>query len=393
MKLDTRKRTGLAVGVFLVIVGVIVILQVTSPDRGEERAFDPVLDDLGAVVGQPAPELVGLRSWINSEPRTIGALRGRVVLVDFWTYTCVNCIRTLPYLRDWHQKYADDGLTIVGVHTPEFGFERELSNVEGAVEKYQIDYAVALDNDRSTWHHYRNQYWPRKYLIDRNGVVRYDHIGEGAYEATEGWIQRLLAETGADIDEVVKVEDPASGAAGLFRLVTPELYAGVRGFASGHIGNVEEYLETVEAGEDGGRRLVPRPVTYRFPESPAEHKIYLEGLWEAGEESIRHARTTEAFEGAVLLRYRAASVNLVIRPAGADPFDIEIRLDGEPIQDVLKGQDVEVRDDGRTYVIVDSPRMYNLVNSPEFGDHDLTILAGSDAFEFYAFTFGVVPES
>jgi thiol-disulfide isomerase/thioredoxin len=148
---------------------------------------------------KPAPELAKITSYINSQPITLADLRGKVVLVDFWTYSCINCIRTIPYLNAWHEKYADDGLVIVGIHTPEFEFEKDYNNVKAAVEKFDIKYPIAQDNEKDTWNAYENLYWPRKYLIDTEGYIRYDHIGEGAYAETEKVIQSLLAERAENI--------------------------------------------------------------------------------------------------------------------------------------------------------------------------------------------------
>lgn len=142
-----------------------------------------------------APELIGIAGYINAPDNlTIASLRGKVVLLDIWTYTCINCIRTLPYIESWHEKYADDGLVIIGVHSPEFEFEKDYNNVLAAVEKYGLQYPVVLDSEHATWNAYQNRYWPHKYLIDANGRIRYDHIGEGGYDETEAKIVELLSE-------------------------------------------------------------------------------------------------------------------------------------------------------------------------------------------------------
>ena len=154
---------------------------------------------IGSLVGDQAPEFRGISNWINSEPLTMEDLRGKVVLVDFWTYTCYNCINTMPYLRDWHEKYAEKGLVIVGVHSPEFDHEKPYDNVVDATIRHELDYPVAQDNDFKTWRSYNNRYWPAEYLIDKSGVVRYRHFGEGAYEETENVIRDLLEEAGADL--------------------------------------------------------------------------------------------------------------------------------------------------------------------------------------------------
>ena len=157
---------------------------------------------VGGAVGQQAPEFIGITNWINSPELTMESLRGKVVLIDFWTYTCVNCIRTIPYLRDWHAKYADKGLVIVGVHSPEFEFEKITENVERSAGELGVRWPIAQDNDFRTWRSYSNRAWPAKYLIDRDGIIRYRHIGEGAYSRTEEEIRGLLEDIGADLSDV-----------------------------------------------------------------------------------------------------------------------------------------------------------------------------------------------
>ena len=144
----------------------------------------------------PAPELIGTGAWINSQPFTLASRRGEVVLVDFWTFSCINCKRTLPYLKSWHEKYADSGLVILGVHAPEFNFEKDIENVQEAVEEHGLLYPIVQDNQFSTWRAFKNRYWPTKYLIDKDGYIRFVHIGEGRYEETEQWIRDLLEEPG-----------------------------------------------------------------------------------------------------------------------------------------------------------------------------------------------------
>jgi len=144
--------------------------------------------------GATAPEFTGIDKWLNSEPLTMQQLRGKVVLVDFWTYTCINCIDTLPYVKSWNQKYKDQGLTVIGVHTPEYPFERDTNNVKTAIKRFGITYPVAQDNQYATWSAYNNQYWPAVYLIDKKGQVVYSHFGEGDYAQTEAKIQALLAQ-------------------------------------------------------------------------------------------------------------------------------------------------------------------------------------------------------
>ena len=157
----------------------------------------------GGDVGNIAPEFQGISNWINSEPLTMEGLRGKVVLIDFWTLACHNCIETMPYLKDWHEKYTEQGLVIMGVHTPEFDFEHETKNVVNSTIRYGLEYPVAQDNDFATWDSYSNRYWPAEYLIDKDGIVPYRHFGEGAYEETENQIRGLLGELSGDLSKAI----------------------------------------------------------------------------------------------------------------------------------------------------------------------------------------------
>ena len=341
--------------------------------------------------GPKAEELQGIAAWINSEPLMISELKGKVVLVDFWTYTCVNCIRTLPYLKIWHSKYADDGLVIIGVHAPEFVFEEKLENVQKAVADYGIGWAVAQDNDFKTWRAYENRYWPAKYLIDKDGIIRYTHFGEGAYAETEVKIQELLRETGVDpttletglpsdqeLDPTYKSDRSAA--------VTRELYAGYergyndaqRGFG-GYVGSKEYY-----DGRD-------KDTSYVDKQEYEDHKIYLQGPWHNNHESLRHARETMNSEDYMFLRFSAKSVNAVIKPEGegAQPFKVLVTLDGKPLTAENKGADVVIEADGRSFLHVDGPKMYAVVEAPRYGTYDLKLSSDSPHFALFAFTFGV----
>lgn len=215
--MGVKKRWFVPAGALIAIVVVVVFLQATSkpavmttgpggsPASGVAAVAiapqgDPVKAD--ATSGPAAPEFVGIVQWLNSEPVTLASLRGRVVLLDFWTYSCINCLHTLPHVRDWHEKYATRGLVIVGVHSPEFDFEKSKENVRQAVARERVTWPVAMDNNFETWEAYQNRFWPHKFLIDRNGVVRYDHIGEGAYLETEMALRQLLSEIGADVSQI-----------------------------------------------------------------------------------------------------------------------------------------------------------------------------------------------
>ena len=340
--------------------------------------------------GPLAPELAGIVAWINSQPTMINDLRGKVVLVDFWTYTCVNCIRTFPYLKIWHAKYADDGLVILGVHAPEFDFEKKLENVQNAVAQYGIDWRVALDNDFATWRAYRNQFWPAKYLIDKDGVIRYTHFGEGAYDETELKIRELLEETGADLSLLdaalpsAQSIDPSYLGDPSARL-TRELYAGWdrgypdRQFGAGYVAQSEYY-----AAPD-------RVVTYEDRGRHKSHQIYLQGPWHNGKENLTHARGTTDFEDYILLNFSAKSVNVVIEPQGeaTEPLKVLVTLDGDYLTDSNKGEDVVVEEDGKSYLYVDRPAMYAVIEAPSYGAYQLKLSPNSADFAIFAFTFGV----
>jgi cytochrome c biogenesis protein CcdA/thiol-disulfide isomerase/thioredoxin len=308
----------------------------------------------------PAPEIVPGGEWFNTEPLSLSGLQAerRVALIDFWTYTCINCIRTFPELRSWHEEYGDDGLTILGVHTPEFPFEREAANVERAIDDFDIDYPVVQDNAYATWNAFANRYWPAKYLIDAEGNVRYAHFGEGAYGTTERAIRSLLAEAGrpvgAETDETrTERADP--------RLRTPETYLGAaraEGFVNGPI----------------------RPGTKDFrappPASLSLNEFAYEGPWRIGLSSARSLGAAR-----LSLGFQARRVFLVAGSAGP-ARELEVRLDGSPIEAAAAGEDV---DEG--VARIGEQRLYRLVELDRAGRHTLS-LGFEPGISGFAFTFG-----
>ena len=332
-------------------------------------------------VGAKAPDFQVIANWINSQPLTMEELRGRVVLVDFWTYTCVNCIRTMPYLKDWHAKYASQGLVIVGVHSPEFEFEKLTENVTENARDFGLEYPIAQDNEFETWRAYRNRYWPAKYLVDQEGVIRYTHFGEGAYGKTEQWIRRLLEETGADLSSVP--EGLQAGASQITALASPsrvtrELYGGTkrnRQPGGSYAAQIQYY--------QGGTRVID----YQDPGSHQNHRFYLQGPWYNGSEAVRHARKTENYEDYIALKFTATSVNAVINLEKPESFEVRVTLDGRPLDPSEAGADLIVAD-GRSYFTVSGGRLYQIVALPEYGEHELKLSSNSDDFALFAFTFG-----
>ncbi|MCH8088368.1 MAG: redoxin domain-containing protein [Chloroflexi bacterium] len=345
-----------------------------------------ITSDTPGEVGSLAPELTGIAGWINAEPFTLESLRGQVVLIDFWTYTCVNCLRTFPFLKEWQEKYADRGLNIIGVHTPEFEFEKTKANVEDAVSRIGLKWRMAQDNDMKTWRAYNNRFWPAKYLIDATGVIRYRHFGEGAYEETERQIRELLEEIGVDLSDItVSTEqgpgvDPGASTTDRSLSTTRELYAGIQRNISATVpyyGNNQFYYVPAMT-----------PAFYEDPGDHANHFLYLHGAWINGMESIMHAQETENLDDYIALKIFATSVNVVIASEDAEPYDVVITLDGLPVEMEAWGADLRLNGEGMTVIRVDEPRMYGLLELPAFGGHELKLSSNSQDFNVFAFTFG-----
>ena len=336
-------------------------------------------------VGSVAQEIKDISGWINSEPFSIASLQGKVVLIDFWTYTCVNCIRTIPFLKEWYEKYADEGLVIVGVHTPEFDFEHLRENVESAVEEFQIKWPVLQDNEMGTWQAFNNMFWPAKYLIDKDGVIQYTHFGEGKYAETELEIRKLLSETGAHIDGIVPntYSDPArndqASSGEIATSQTREIYAGL----GRNVNSQVPYIIQAEFYSNP-------PGTPTLLEDPGDHQnhfLYLQGIWINGLESVQHARVTKDLEDYAALKYFGNSVNVVLENKG-EPYQVYITVDDGPIPITDRGADIEEAKDGRTFISVDQDRMYRLIESPVYGGHEMKLSSNSNEFAIYAFTFG-----
>ena len=318
----------------------------------------------------PAPQLAGLTNWINSNELTLEGLKGKVVIIDFWTYSCINCIRTLPFLQDWHEKYEDDGLVIIGVHAPEFAFERIPANVQGAVDEYGLGYPVVLDNDFTTWRNYSNRYWPAKYFIDREGNVRHTHFGEGEYVESEEIIQFLLSENGVAVDEEVLEEEPNSFVS---QGQSPETYLGYERGAGLNVVNQNEFAST-EIGSNESANFSAQELTL-----PNEWSL-------GGEWSIQDEKSvTESNNTVLRYNFSAKEVYLVLGSVeeGANP-EVEVWLNGAPIADINKGE--HVNEAG--VVIVEEHDLYRLVNLPEFATEQVLELRFDAGIEAHAFTFG-----
>jgi thiol-disulfide isomerase/thioredoxin len=313
------------------------------------------------------PPFEGATGWLGSEPLTPEGLRGRVVAVQFWTYTCVNWLRTLPYVREWAAKYSDRGLTVIGVHTPEFGFERNVENVVAAAREMGVDYPIALDSDYAVWGAFANRFWPALYIADGQGRIRYHHFGEGEYAMSEMAVQQLLREAGEERfdPQLVSVEPQGTEvAADWSNLRTPETYLGYgSGFAS----------------LDGAR--FDEPHDYPDPSRLGSNEWAPSGLWTLAE----HAAVLEEAPGQIAIRFHARDVNLVMGPdeRGASvPF--RVLIDGEP-PGSAHGTEVDEQGNGK----VSEQRLYQLIRQPEpIAERLFEIEYLGPGVEAYCFTFG-----
>lgn len=335
--------------------------QLRSTAHRGSTAANPLSRDTGEISSDqlpkiaPAPDFVRIEAWINSKPLSIKELKGKVVLVDFWTYSCINCIRTLPYLKSWDERYRDKGLVVVGVHTPEFEFEKSLSNVEDAVKRFGIRYPVALDNHYATWQAYDNSYWPADYLVDQDGIVREIHFGEGKYGETENAIRSLL-----HLPPLKEKEKELVMAIAM----THETYLG---FKRG-----QSYAK--------GISLQPNQVTeYTYVKPLGVDQVGLEGKWEVGGEKI----SSFSDEAKLELNFMANQVYLVLGGQSAAPIRVE--LDGQPLPEKYWTQDMNAK--GEIYV--KGPRKYDMVNLQGEDGRRLLTLHIPKGIEAYAFTFGM----
>jgi thiol-disulfide isomerase/thioredoxin len=317
--------------------------------------------------------------WLNSSPLSFRQLRGRVVLVDFWDYTCVNCIRTLPYVQAWHGRYRNKGLTVIGVHTPEFTFAQYETNVERGVREFGLTYPIVIDNNLEIWKAFANRFWPTKYLLDKDGYLRYAHFGEGAYRETEEAIQELLKEIDLSIalPELMKplrAEDQPGAAC--FQ-ASPELYLG---HARGRIGNAGEFREDQIAD-------------YTFSDPLEPNRFYASGKWAS---TAEYFEAVEQAEHKLTLKYSAAAVNLVMASPRGPACEVILRQDGKPLAAAQATSDLRFRTVNgikESYIEVQQARMYSLLDNHEFAEHVLELICppGLAAFAF-TFTSCVDPD-
>jgi thiol-disulfide isomerase/thioredoxin len=323
-----------------------------------------------SIVGSsPLPGLSGATGWINSKPLTARDLKGKVVLVDFWTYSCINCLRTLPYIRAWADKYKDSGLVVIGVHTPEFDFEKEKSNVQRAVQKYGITYPVALDSDRAIWDAFHNEFWPAHYFIDAKGKVRFEHFGEGNYDQSERWIQELLAERAGKPMPAGAVSVHAQGveaAADMNDVQSPETYIG--------------YAQTQDFASPGGMKQNAEK-NYTAPTQPGLNEWGFAGKWIDREQFA----VLKSPGGTIVFHFHARDLHLVLGPtADGKPVRYRVTVDGQ-----APGSNHGVDTDAQGNGIVTDHRLYQLVRlRGAVTDHVFAIEFEDPGVQAFSFTFG-----
>lgn len=313
-----------------------------------------------------APEIG--RVWFNSPPLNLRQLRGRAVLVDFWDYTCVNCVRTLPYVQAWHERYQDHGLVVIGVHTPEFTFAQYEANVERGVREFGLTYPIVVDSNLELWKTFANRYWPSKYLIDGAGYLRYAHFGEGAYGETEAAIQELLREIApqATLPALLPPVRESDVPGAVCYQPSPELYLGNR---RGRIGNAGGFVE------DG-------VADYTIAGELREGVFYLEGSWASSAEFA----ALDSGPGRIVVRYSAAAVNLVMASTTGQPLEVRVRQDGKPLPASQATADVRFRGEASSLEVL-HPRMYAVVDNHGFRTHDLELACDAPGLAAFAFTF------
>jgi len=367
-------RRALGVAVIMAVVAVAIgwdtnlftkfsFVNTAKAEAHLTRPFHPDLSDEG-----PLPDLVGAVAWLNSPPLNSKSLRGKVVLVNFWTYSCINSLRELPYMKGWAAKYKDAGLVVIGVHAPEFGFEKERANVENAVRDLKVAYPVPIDSDHRIWQAFNNEYWPADYFIDGKGRIRYHHFGEGEYDKSERVIQELLKENGASVlnESTVSVSADGVEAAPSGDVQSPETYVGYR--------QAERFASPERLAQDARKSYSPPP-------TPSLNQWGLSGSWNVGAESA----VLQAAPGKIMFRFHARDLHMVLGPTkNGKPVRFKVRLDGTAPGDD-RGTDSAADGTGE----VQEPRLYQLIRQKgQVRDRTFEIEFLDPGVQAFSFTFG-----
>ncbi len=345
-------------------LGVIIIASVIWMLYGEGLSASPVaatresptMGLINGITPYPAPAIEGITAWINSPPLTLNKLKNKVILIDFWAYSCINCIRTLPYLKKWYATYHDKGFEIIGIHAPEFEFEHDVNNVKNSAEKNGLVYPIALDNEFQTWRNYRNQYWPAHYLIDKQGNVVYQHFGEGDYDVMENNIRFLL---GLNSEKNMPMEEEH-----VFAIdQTPETYLG---------------YERADAFSSNEAALNNQPYYYNFPTTVDQNHWALQGKWNVMAERIVSAGQNSAIK----IRFYAKKVYVVMGSTTDHSIPVTLLLNGHP---VIKEKGTDVIN---SVVTVSNHRLYHVIEFDTAQSGTLELISHDPGLEMYTFTFG-----
>lgn len=325
-------------------------------------------------IGKPAPLLTGALTWLNGAEIALEQLRGKVALIHFFDYNCVNCIRTYPYLQEWQRRYASLGLQLIGVHSPQYQFATDPGNVMRHVRRYGLTHPIAVDSHWTIARAYGNHYWPRLFLVDADGRIQFDQTGEGAYAEIEQTIQRLLRDSGvtATLPAILPPIHDFDRPGAVCYPVTPELYLGR---LRGALGNPSP----------SGR--------FELPAYREEGKIYASGAWGVFDEYMRHAEDTDALDECLWIKYRAVEVNVVMKPESVYWMPIYVFQDDAPIPPAVAGPDIQYDETGASFVRVDEPRMYTLIRRQPYALYELRLCARGRGLSVYSFSFGtcVIP--
>jgi thiol-disulfide isomerase/thioredoxin len=363
---EMEKKKGFKPNAYLIvfgIIGIIIVIAALSTFVFNKNLSAPKNVSLSSLQNYgPAPNVQGVSAWINSPPLNVSKLKGKVVLVDFWTYSCINCIRSIPHIEAWQKEYGNNGLVIIGVSTPEFQFEHNYSNVAAAVKKFGITYAVALDNNYSTWDAYNNQYWPADYIIDKNGDIRYVALGEGGYNTTEQVIRELLQNAGYVVPSNLTNSSLGVNFSGIG---TPELYLGYDK-ARAPLGNSQGFTPNTI-------------VNYTFTNVSQVNEVYFSGPWYNAPDSMIAVNN----QSKLYLVFKAKNVNIV---ASGNYSNIIVKLDNQNLTQNYLGSDDHLSN-GEAVAQINSSRLYNIVSAPTYSANIVEIDA-SKGFRVYTFTFG-----
>jgi thiol-disulfide isomerase/thioredoxin len=336
------------------------------------RADAPV--SLSPWLGQPAPALTGALTWINSPEIQLDQLRGAVTLIHFFDYNCVNCIRTYPYLQEWRRRYADAGLRVIGVHSPQYAFAMDPANVLSSLRRHQLTHPVAVDSNLQIAGAYTNRFWPRMFLVDRAGTIQFDQIGEGGYVELEQTIQKLLREMDPrrEFPPVMTPVHDFDRPGAVCYPVTAELY----------LGHIRGTLANLEGAPSNS------VVKFVLPAQRAEGRVFASGAWSVFDEYMRHAEDSDDLDDCLWVKYRAVEVNIVMKPESVYWMEVFVQQDNQPIPRTVAGADVQYTAEGASYIRVDEPRMYSVINRQPYGAYELRVCARGKGLSVYSFSFG-----